>query len=230
MRRKVVFHAQKDHGQDQPRTPASHRVEHKSDVLGGVARDFFSQESGAKIKTHDGHPGEHGDGGEVAKVAGDLADVIVLKVGIEYSEEKNSEESDTDDIAQYNPSMETVELRDNPIDNEDDEQGEKTDNSKECENDDHGTVRQPIKRFDTSDHHHPHVLGVICRGHVLKTDLRYVQVPGTVVHPVHHLHNLYFIFAYVQDRVMLGIINQDILTVWYFIFRLNTVVTGIEDV
>ena len=128
-----MFHKQKDHGQDQPRTPASHRVEHKSDVLGGVARDFFSQESGAKIKTHDGHPGEHGDGGEVAKVAGDLADVIVLKVGIEYSEEKNSEESDTDDIAQYNSSMETVELQDIPIDDKDDKQGEKTNHSCCCE-------------------------------------------------------------------------------------------------
>ena len=112
-------------------------------MLGGVARDFFSQESGAKIKTHDGHPGEHGDGGEVAKVTGDLADVIVGNVNVEYHEEEDSEESDTDNIAQDNPSMETVELWDKPIDNEDDEQGDKTDHSKGCENVDHRTVRQP---------------------------------------------------------------------------------------
>ena len=117
-----MFHKQKDHGQDQPRTPASHRVEHKSDVLDGVARDFFSQESRAKIKTHDGHPGEHGDGGEVAKVAGDLAEVKVLKISIKNSEKENCEESDAGDVAQYDPSMETVELRDNPIDSKDDEQ------------------------------------------------------------------------------------------------------------
>ena len=72
----------------------------------------------AKIKTHDGHPAEHGDGGEVAKESDDFAEKFV-KIGIENSDQENSEECYADHIAQYNSSMETVKLRDNPIDNED---------------------------------------------------------------------------------------------------------------
>ena len=85
----------------------------------GVLWDFLPEESGAKIKTHDGHPREHWDWGEVTKVSNGLTEIFVLKIKIENCEEESCQEYYADNIAQDNLSMEIVEVRDNPIDNED---------------------------------------------------------------------------------------------------------------
>ena len=108
----------------------------------------------AKIKTHDGHPAEHGDGGEVAEVSDDLAEKFV-KIGIENSDQENSEECNADHIAQYNSSMETVELQDIPIDDKDDKQGEKTNHSCCCEDFCDLFVCQPARMCRAPDYHHP---------------------------------------------------------------------------
>ena len=71
---------------------------------------LFSQQCMAKVKAHDGHPRKHAHGGEVAKVTNCLADLDRLD---------RCEECYTNNIAQDNLSMETVELRDNQIDNAD---------------------------------------------------------------------------------------------------------------
>ena len=44
-----------------------------------VVLDLFAQQGGAEVKTHDGHPGEHGHGGDVAEVADDLAEVVLME-------------------------------------------------------------------------------------------------------------------------------------------------------
>ena len=105
-----------------------------------------------KIKTHDGHPAEHGDGGEVAKVTNDLADLdrLLIEFDIVNYEDERCEECYTNNIAQDNLSMKTVELRDIPIDNEDNEQGDETDNSKDGEHNVNKIIRKPVKRLSTS--------------------------------------------------------------------------------
>ena len=83
-----------------------------------------------KIKTHDGHPAEHGDGGEVAKVSDDCTQKIIEdRSAIVNSDKKNSYKFHADNIAENYPSMKCLEMRDIPIDNEDDKQGKKTNHS-----------------------------------------------------------------------------------------------------
>ena len=84
-----------------------------------------------KIKTHDTHPGKHGDRGEVTKVSNGLTEIFVLKIKIENCEEESCQEYYADNIAQDNLSMEIVEVRDDPIDNETITQSDKTDKSKD---------------------------------------------------------------------------------------------------
>ena len=170
----------------------------------GVRGEFFSEESGAKIDTHDGHPAEHGDGGEVAEVSDDLAEKFV-KISVKNSDEESSEECYADDIAQYNSSMETVEFRDKPIDDEDDKQGEKTDNSCSCEDCCYITMCQPARIGRAPNYHHPCVLGGTGdRGDVLHTEVRGVQVPGAGVPAVHNLHHLQVLTTVLQARMMLN--------------------------
>ena len=83
-----------------------------------------------KIKTHDGHPAEHGDGGEVAKEPDDCTQKFIKDItAIVNSDQKNSYKCDADSIAENYPAMESIEMWDIPIDEKDDEQGNKTDHS-----------------------------------------------------------------------------------------------------
>ena len=83
-----------------------------------------------KIKTHDGHPAEHGDGGEVAKVSDDCTEKIIKdSTAIVNDDQKNSDKCDADNIVYNYPSMECLEIWDIPIDNEDDKQRKKANHS-----------------------------------------------------------------------------------------------------
>ena len=85
----------------------------------GVLWDFLTEEGGAKIEAHDGHPRKHGNRGEVAEVSNCLTKIFVLKFKIKNCEEESCQEYYADNIAQDNLSMEIVEVRNDPIDNED---------------------------------------------------------------------------------------------------------------
>ena len=116
---------------------------------------LLSQQCMAKVKAHDGHPRKHAHGGEVAKVTNDLADLdrLFIEFDIVNYEDERCEECYTNNIAQDNLSMKTVELRDNPIDNEDNEQGDETDSSKDGEHNVNKIIRKPVKRLSTSITH-----------------------------------------------------------------------------
>jgi hypothetical protein len=106
----------------------------------------------AKVKAHDGHPRKHAHGGEVAKISNTLADLygLFIEFDIINYEDERCEECYTNNIAQDNLSMETVELRDNPIDNEDNGQGDETDSSKDGEHNVNKIIRKPVQRLYTS--------------------------------------------------------------------------------
>jgi len=95
-------------------------------------REIIPDQSIREIKAHDGHPGEHGDGGEVSKVSDNCA-WYSLKASIKNCDEEKSYEGDADHVADDNTSMEGVEFWDIPIDNKYEEQGSKTDHSSASE-------------------------------------------------------------------------------------------------
>ena len=99
-----------------------------------------------KIKTHDGHPAEHGDGGEVAKVSDDCTQKFIKDItAIVNGDKKNSDKCDADNIVYNNPSMECLEIWDIPIDHEDNEQGKKTDHSSSSVDIQDNGICQPIR-------------------------------------------------------------------------------------
>jgi hypothetical protein len=114
---KNVLQNEEDQWQAQPRAPANHRVEDQSDVVRPKVLYLFSQQCMAKVKALDGHPRKHAHGGEVAKVTNYLVDLdrIFIEFDILNYEDERCEECYTNNIAQDNLSMETVELRDNQI-------------------------------------------------------------------------------------------------------------------
>ena len=63
-------------GQHEAPAPCHARVDHVLQVCRAFARHLCPDEGPAKVETHDGHPGEHADGEEVADVAEYLADQV----------------------------------------------------------------------------------------------------------------------------------------------------------
>ena len=99
-----------------------------------------------KIKTHDGHPAKHGDGGKVAKVPNACTEKFIKEsTAIVNGDQKNSDKCDADNIVENYPSMECLEIWDIPIDNENDEQGKKTDHSSGSVDIQHIAMCQPIR-------------------------------------------------------------------------------------
>ena len=124
----MVLKAEDDHAQDQPCAPPNGRVQHVSVGMGQVTK-----QGGAKIKRHDGCPQEHCHGGEVSKVSKDLAKIVFNRTDVEDHKKERCQECSADNVAQDNLAMETVELRDNQIDNEDNGQRNETKGSKDSE-------------------------------------------------------------------------------------------------
>ena len=78
------------------------------------------QQGVGQVKTHDGHPAEHGDCKVVAKVTNNCTKDSA-RANIVHSEKENIYTCDAENIAQDDSAMESVEIRNIPIDNEDDE-------------------------------------------------------------------------------------------------------------
>ena len=91
-----------------------------------------SDEGPAQVKTHDCHPGEHGDGEEVSTITSDLADKameIVRKV-ID-TENVDSRHNDGEHIADDNLPMKIIKFRYNDIHKEGDNQEDTADEAAE---------------------------------------------------------------------------------------------------
>ena len=74
--------------------------------MGQIVLDFVPQKFRAKMKTHDGHPREHGHEWEVSKVTKEPAEMLAgVKVDIENYKEERCKEGYTNNIAQDNLSM-----------------------------------------------------------------------------------------------------------------------------
>ena len=71
-----------------------------------------------EIHAHEGHPGEHGHGGEISEVPEKCAGEASIKWNIEHQEKKNCEEGDRDDVVDDNSSVHVVEVWNYPVDNE----------------------------------------------------------------------------------------------------------------
>ena len=66
--------------------------------------EILPEQGWRQIKAHNGHPGEHGDGGEVTKESDDCAEKFVKVTGsIVNSEEEDRDKCDADYIAQDYP-------------------------------------------------------------------------------------------------------------------------------
>ena len=73
----------------------------------------------AEIKAHDRHPGEHGHGDEVAKVAQkDTFGGFGVQRDVENKNEIEGHQKDADDIAHSDLAMEVLELWDGHVDSE----------------------------------------------------------------------------------------------------------------
>ena len=103
---------QHQHGQHCTEAPASHGVagELQTGLVG--SRQSGVLEGPEQIVTHDRHPGEHRDGGEVAEVAESLA-LGGSEVGGEVVDqaEVDTHQQDGDDVAQHNLALQVVQLR-----------------------------------------------------------------------------------------------------------------------
>ena len=77
------------------------------------------QQGVEQVEAHDGHPAEHGDCRVIAKVTNNCTEDFA-KVNIIHSEKEYIDTGDAENIAQDNPPMESVKIRNIPIDNEDD--------------------------------------------------------------------------------------------------------------
>ena len=213
--------------EEHARPPSYQRVGHEPDLLDKVRVYFFSQQCGAEVIAHDGHPAEHGDGGEVTKVTDDLADGFV-KVKIENNDEEDSDECYAHNIAQHDSSMVTVELWDKPIDDEDDKQGEETDDSCTGEECDDVTLVQPAMMYRAVNYHHP-----LTGRDVFNTERRCLELLSAGVHPVEHLHDLQVLSAVLQAGVLVNAVLQKVAFsflqgVLHYVFFQDTLHVGVE--
>ena len=144
-------------------------------------RNFFSNKRFRKIKAHDCHPREHGDGGDVAKITDKLAEIFIIELEIKDCEEEACNTEYTDNIAQDNLAMEVIEIRDDPVDKENNAQRHKTHNSEDSENENNIIHGNPFPRLFAEGHHKSCTLRVITRSYVPKTYLRIFQILCTVV-------------------------------------------------
>ena len=73
-----------------------------------------------QVEAHDGHPAEHGDCRVEAKVTNNYTEDSA-RLNIIHSEKEYVDTCDAENIAQDDPAMESVEIRNIPIDDEDNE-------------------------------------------------------------------------------------------------------------
>ena len=100
-------------------------------AAGGGSR---KAEGETEIQTSDSHPGEHGDGGEVAKVGEDDAGKGALgQLEVEDGDEVGSDEANTKYIAHNYLAMHVEEVRNRDIDQEGASQEHQADHSEDGE-------------------------------------------------------------------------------------------------
>jgi len=79
-----------------------------------------------KIATHDGHPGEHRDCGEVTKETDDYTNRISDIREVKYNYDEDLDQDDAGDVHENDLAMEIVEIRNAQVDSESDDQTEET--------------------------------------------------------------------------------------------------------
>ena len=78
------------------------------------------QQGVGQVETHDGHPAEHGYCRVVAKVTNNCTEDST-RGNIIDNEKEYIDTGDAENIAQDDPAMESVKIRNIPVDDEDDE-------------------------------------------------------------------------------------------------------------